>query len=746
MARKTATAPAARPTAETVAAAVRRGDYSAAVVAAQTLHAAAPTPEHFALLRSTLTTAAGHFADADRYPEFARTMADAEALPPGDRTFTAELAALYARGGNLPRATELATSLADPAVTAAVTAHTADRAVRFRTKSQLPADLHAGHAAVLLAFEKYEAGHDDAARAALEPIGLRSPFLDWKLLVRGLIAYSAADDLRAADNFARLAPARLPARLAAPLRAAVDPAFRAAVPPETVAALDSRLQAFTTDAVVAGLRAVRGELGRDKPLSGAFRHAESLVPKLTRVAPHLVPRVATAVYRAILHHGEPSDLPKFRRVFGSPPDDPDFHRLEALVFEDSRLFEEANRHWASYEKWLAGSPAGWPPAVATRARAIVLTRMAKNLGTQAADAADGPPSRRKKPADPTPHLRKAADLAPDWIDPAGLLFDHLAAAGKLDEAEAVARKLLAANPGALRVADALAGRLQLAGRAADALDLRKQLLAANPLDKRHRLLAAGAFLAAARTALVAGDPAAADRTLDAGRDICEDETTAGYFALRSTIARKAGQKAAADEFAAKAVAAPGGRLAALLFLAADGVLAKLKPAERKPLDAALADGLTGPAGPLEANLLYAAWDAYHLDGVTYRGQKTQEKKIQAVVLRAAESDGPEFHFENLARGLQARQEWNLLLKLAVPLRKKFPANPVFPLMLAECEFGKSDGYPQPYRVIAPLTDAKRFAEASPEPRHKALLERISDLQKRAAPPDMLDFLFNRGFR
>ena len=37
-------------------------------------------------------------------------------------------------------------------------------------------------------------GDDDAAREQLQSIGLQSPFLEWKLMLRGLIAFAANDD------------------------------------------------------------------------------------------------------------------------------------------------------------------------------------------------------------------------------------------------------------------------------------------------------------------------------------------------------------------------------------------------------------------------------------------------------------------------------------------------------------------------------------------------------------------------
>src|SRR3954452_109478 len=100
-----------------------------------------------------------------------------------------------------------------------------------RARAALPLAMHAGFDAVQDAFAHYEAGRDDAAITALRIVGLNSPFLEWKLLLRGLMAYSAGDDGRALDNWSRLDSQRLPATLAAPLRASMDASFRAAQSP-----------------------------------------------------------------------------------------------------------------------------------------------------------------------------------------------------------------------------------------------------------------------------------------------------------------------------------------------------------------------------------------------------------------------------------------------------------------------------------------------------------------------------------
>lgn len=293
------------PTPDRVGRAARAGDFAAALDLARQLVALAPTPEHHALRRRTVADAAAFFADRDRTADFTRVMAEAETLDPADPAWAAERAALLARGGR----TAEALALADDAAKQKVLAAAADRAVRLHTNAVLPPELHVGFDAVLLAFRKHEAGDEAGARAALEPVGLRSPFLEWKVLLRGLMAYAAADDARAAENFARLDPSRLPARLTAPLRFVVDPAFKQAQPADAASGLATRLRKLTPSAAVEHLRAIARELGRDKPLAPAFKAAEAVVPLLKSFAPDLVPRLANCLYHAVVNQGSRTTWP-----------------------------------------------------------------------------------------------------------------------------------------------------------------------------------------------------------------------------------------------------------------------------------------------------------------------------------------------------------------------------------------------------------------------------------------------------
>jgi len=728
-----------------VAKLARDGDYTVALEVARTLVQLAPTPEHQALLRRTLADAAAYFADRDRAADFNRALAEATDLDPADR------AVLLARGGR----TDDALALADDTTRPRVFAHAADRAVRLHTNAFLPPELHVGFDAVLLAFRKHEGGDEAGAREALEPIGLRSPYLEWKVLLRGLLAYAAADDARAAENFARLDPARLPARLAAPLRFAVDPAFKQAQPADAATALSARLRKLTPGPAVEHLRAIARELGRDKPLTPAFRVAELVVPQLRAFAPDLVPRLANCLYHAVVTQGQPDDLARYRRLFGGPPDDPNFHKLQAMIGEQLGDPAGTHAHWLKYEAWLATHPPGWPVAVADRARAEVWS----HLGVNAAKAADiedepelgffGPPRRKKplKPLDPPAAacFGKAAELAPDSPDATRRHFEALLEANRPADAEAAARAYLARKPDDAFALVALANLIRQLGRAAEAAEVMLRALPLNPLDKPTRVQTASVIVAAARAALAGGklaDAKAALAVLDKHDAFLTENAPAGRQVLRAVALQKLGRADEAGAARTAALAVPGARLSVTYRLMVDSQLAKLKPADRKAADALWAAELVPAPLPQEVHQLFSAYDLYRLDAVTYRGQKTHEKKVLDQAFRCAGTAAPDEEFEKLLDILvRTKEEFKAGKKLADALIVRFPTNPAFHLSRAEAGVGLGE---REYHVEGRLRRAKALAEAATEPRHRELVGRIDELLKAYASPfDFLDAFFGR---
>src|SRR5205085_283918 len=97
--------------------------------------------------------------------------------------------------------------------------------------------------------------------------------------------------------------------------------------------------------------------------------------------PQSVPRLAACFYWAIVAQGQPEDMTRYQRAFGSPADDPKFDRLQALVCEHIPEMQEAHRHWQKYQDWIAAHPKLWPGDQGRRARALIWARMGRNAAS-----------------------------------------------------------------------------------------------------------------------------------------------------------------------------------------------------------------------------------------------------------------------------------------------------------------------------------------------------------------------------
>ncbi|MFL5340115.1 MAG: hypothetical protein ACJ8F7_08180, partial [Gemmataceae bacterium] len=406
-----------------------------------------------------------------------------------------------ARAGEAARAFQVLQSIPEPRPANRVPALAADAALARGAAGRglLPEALHADFDRVRAAFVHAEAGQDDAAREALQPISLQSPFLEWKVLLRGLLAYYASGDGRALDNWSRLDPARLPARLAAPLRALIDKPFRHAQPPETQLALQRQADRLQGSSVLGGLKKIQHAFLQNQGMMPAFREAELVLPALRQQHPHLVPRLANCFYWEIVGQGEPPDLTRYQRLFGRPSDDPDFSRMRALAMESQSAYSFAHQEWKRFEEDIAKDAGRWPKPEADRARAMVWFRMGLNARKQddVVRATDKLPPfpfggfDRERPRRLNPSteqcLRQAIKLAPDWLDPYVALFEHYRQDGaKRKNAVEVGRELLQRFPDHLPTLEALADLLREAGHFGESAAMLERAIHANPLNRRLR--------------------------------------------------------------------------------------------------------------------------------------------------------------------------------------------------------------------------------------------------------------------
>lgn len=642
-----------------------------------------------------------------------------------------------------------------------------DAAVRLKDPQRAPEEHRDAVRAVLKAFAEYAEGRDDSAREALNAVGMKSPLLDWKLLLRGLIAYSTSDDARALDNWTRLDAVRLPARLALPFRLRLDPAFGATLGPTAASTARTNVLKLEGDAVAQRFAELQQTLGRDQPMTKAFAAVERLVPLLRTNRPDLIPRLAKVVYWAVQRFGEPTDVPKYVRILGKPPDDPDFHRLNAMNYERGSP-AEAVAYWLKYEKWLAGSPAGVAPATAKQVRVLVLRQVGritellatKNLAGFGSPAFDdifaqmfggkGPKIHaavRQVPAEsPTVFWKRALALDPANELVATDLIDYHQDRDEIAQATAAAAEFLTHAPHSLAVLNKAVVLALMARDPAAALARLQQAHALNPLDAEIRAKMGLAYFGVVRQALAAAKPAEALARLDAAREFGGPK--AAEQVARAVLALKANDAAAAKAHEEAAFADPKEAFSVGLMFAADAALAKLKPALKKPFDVRLAAIFTAPLPPgtgvaAAVGMLRTA-SLYLLSGQAYRGQPTHLKKIHDLLLKTvqADADSPAAEFAVACAHLKAGRFVKELEKFADALSKRFVTDPFFPLYAAEAVWGQATAAHRPpaYRKLdAYARKAERLARNKTPEVRRQVAERLQAIDGTNGLDDDGDF-------
>jgi tetratricopeptide (TPR) repeat protein len=713
------------------------------------LYKSEPTPENLRELRevylerSRQLRSHGQSRDAVIVLEAALNLEN----PPPE--WLAQAAIAFAQAGAVQKALELAERLPDTSCGSQIRGFVADAAVENPSlvRPSLSPTLQAELDAVLQAFRQTETAEEEAARTTLQGIGLRSPFLEWKLLIRGLQAYYQNDDARADENWQRLDLARLPARLAAPFRSAIDPDFRAAQPAETQATLQRQLRAFETTSIAGRLRSLQSSLENKHSLAQAFRQAEALVPQLRQEAPGLIPRLASCLYWAALETG-PDDLPRYQRVFGQPTDDPYFHRLRAMANEKCGQLQAAQVAWEQFEKDLAANPNAWPNGVGNRARALVWLRMGKNAVAAEQVRADrmfmlSPFSVAEVVKPSADHcFRRSRELAPNLLEAYEALFDYHYGHEHPAKAERAARDLLQRFPDHADTLERLSTLRKQHGDSGEALRLLQQALHANPLSRDVRAKLADAHLDHARALTLRSQFDEARRELESAGALQLDFPWT-LPCVRAAVEFKAKNPAAAEEALLQAAQTGTKPVVAAHAMLVEVARLKLPPAVKTRFQREFKAGLAAPPDPQAAIALLRYSLALADRGESYVGAKTHAKNIADYAKAAVPASDADMLAQMVAL-LVDRLDFRQAISLAQKGQNRFPQDPFFPFFEAIALL-RDEGRPlQTWRVDALLRAADSLAQAQPsDERMRHLLDRIAQERRQLEAQDPFGSTFQR---
>jgi tetratricopeptide (TPR) repeat protein len=705
---------------------------------ARTLFKHEATPEHLDLVRTTTLERARQLRNNGNDPDAATMLTNAVDL--GGAEFLKEVARELVAAGAIRQAQELAGRLDDPSLSAGMMVQAADTAIRQGAagRNLLPETLRQQFDLIRAAFAQAETGQDDAARASLQGIGLQSPFLEWKLFVRGLLAYYQNDDARALENWNRLDSARLPFRLAGPFRFIMDPSFRQAQTPAAQMQLQKAADQLQHSALASSLRTLQGKLGHEDRLAEAFRAAENLLPALRQQAPALAARLASCFYWAIISHGHPEDKNRYLRVFGAPANDPYLNRLEALALETRGDLEAAHGAWEDFQAWLEHDPTWGTADQRRRARALVWNRMGVNADQLEDDRSplfrpfeERPPALE---ADAEHCFRKSLELAPDCLDAHMRLFEHYLEEDQTKKAIKAGESLLKQFPEHVPTLETLARVFQEKGDHEDSVRLLQCAVKINPLERNLRVQLATAHMFHARSLVEKRRFDAARTEYQTALALEEPRNKPGVLCRWAAGEIKAKNQARADELLLQARQEGGRPAFVAYYMAIEGSRSRLTKEWKSRFGAEFSAVLVAPPTVADALDLVELTVSHVLTGVEYFGRKTHEKKVLAYAERALALSWTENELERFCTGLVYLKA-SKLLKKAIRLGKRdFPSSPVFHLKNVQMQINLGPERGNVWEIGNGLERAQQLTEALPlGERRSRLFEEIRETKRLIEP-------------
>jgi len=491
----------------------------------------------------------------------------------------------------------------------------------------------------------------------------------------------------------------------------------------------------SSSGLVTQLRHLRATMADKLSVPAALRQMETLLPLLRQQTPQLVPRLASYFYWAILHTG-PEDVTRYDRVFGPPPDDPHFNRLQAFAYEQGDLPAKAHASWQKYQKDLAEIARTWQPGEIQRARALLWLRMGKN-------AAEIPSKKklarmpgflrdevgRVKPLKPPAEkcFQESLKLAPDLLEAHEALFLYEWEEGRPARAIKAGNILLEHFPDHVPTLERLAGLLQQKDRPDEALALLLRALKNNPLNRQLREKVSTAHIYSARAAANQGlFPEAREHYRQAlAIDAMERPATLCKWAACEF---KAGDAVRAEELLQQARAASASSLLIAYTLLIEVLRFELDRSLKTRFETEFKAGLALPPTAADVIAVLQLTEAHHLAKTEYTGRKTHLKQVLTYTEKAR--NRVSFTEKELADVCET------LLELGAGVRSirgyiqrgqvEFRANPVFPYLEAVYELRSRSPRLATFRVGHLLGEAERLARAMPEgPEKEAMIAKIT---------------------
>jgi tetratricopeptide (TPR) repeat protein len=713
--------------------ALTRGAFQKARELAQELCRQAPTTEHRRWLTEATLGRAAELRAAGQMTQALAVLRTAVESAADSAALLAQCAGEFLLGGDWQTAQRLSAQVTDASLVQRLHARHVDAVVLHGESglSSLPPEVRAATQRVLRALAQLDQRDDISASETVAGIPSASPAYDWKILIQGLTAFYA-NAPTALALWQQLTPERVPAAIAAPLRAQLDPAFAANQPPPRRGEWLAFGQRFHAEPWLMRLEDTRNLLAQEA-LPAALRRGSEAARGIPPESHDLHQRLARTLYWAVAQHGNDRDITAYRKAFGAPPDDPALHRLLALHHEYAGDLASAQEWWAKYtadmqQDGIVGA------ADTALARALVWLHM----GQLAEEAAPPPPAELQlalppefDDADDCPFpaaecYRRSIALAPQYAEAHEHLLELVHTTAPRQEVVEVARGLLAYFPEHQRALEVLADDAFRQGHWDEAVACQERAVQGRPHDTNLTARLSFYRLGLARMRAQQGQFEAARAILEAA--LAQETGSERYHIVcrQAAVELKAGQRQRAEALFAQACQTAPSRLVAVFQMLVEAIRMPLEAQWITTLEREFRRDLKAqPEGASAVALLHLLY-AFTTLGLSYAGLPAHQTLVMQYLKRALRVPLSEAELQRLCMCLKVWPDNKLLLDFATRGAQEFPHQPVFPYAAARYYLALGpERCPMP-KLQTALERALTLSRANPA--YAELADEIEELQ------------------
>jgi tetratricopeptide (TPR) repeat protein len=553
-----------------------------------------------------------------------------------------------------------------------------------------PAQIAREAAAVRGALEAIEQDNAEQAIGLLSSVSRDSPFADWKLFARGLIAYYARQTDRMLANWTRLDPDRPAAQVAQALMVLAGDRKAADVSSEIVDAVHRLDHALATSPMFTRLKRMR-DAYKDSDWPTLLRDFRDLARQSGQADPETVARITDVLWRRFVAGKTEDQLEKLIQFAPRPAIDPNWNRARALLAEGTSSLDEIEEAWLDYIADVKDAV-----QFESEDRGVAVALVYHRLARQFAEAADEAECEGKSlffaPADDDAqeHAAWLRERATEYFELSqqhatslpDVCRDYADTLNKQDRPEQAAR---AYREMCRRFPDDFDGLLRASaffieqGEGDAAKSHLRRALSLRPRDSKARGMMWRASIGIARQAAICRQFTLARHELDEAADFCPEGSLAVMLDVhRAAVEYKAGNIQKAHEYLEVVLGRFDQPAAGLLLVVSQAFRYRVARPITGELNQRLSAEIRGPCTSQVAGMMARYLTSLTVTGQDYRGLKTHRELVFQYLRGSRRVTWHQEDLRDVCKLLYTTAGPKALLKrLTKQGRRLFPDDPYF---------------------------------------------------------------------